>query len=143
MRFRSLPVLSIALASALWVLCARPIQAHHSFASEFDANRPVLLQGKITRVEWINPHTWVHLEVENEDGSNEAWMVEGGTPNTMLRAGFTRDSLKAGTEIVVRGYRSRDPSCIPACRANGRDITFPDGSKVFMASPGSGRPDDQ
>ena len=119
------------------------VRAHHSFASEFDASRPVLLRGKITRVEWINPHTWVHIEVENEDGTRAAWMVEGGTPNTMLRAGFTRDTLAAGTEIVVRGYRSRDPNCIPACRANGRDVTFPDGSKVFMASPGSGRPDDE
>jgi hypothetical protein len=133
-----------AMCFALLILCSTTsVRAHHSFASEFDASRPVLLRGKITRVEWINPHTWVHIEVENEDGTRAAWMVEGGTPNTMLRAGFTRDTLAAGTEIVVRGYRSRDPNCIPACRANGRDITFPDGSKVFMASPGSDRPDDE
>lgn len=138
MSVRTMSIASMALAV---LVAAAPIQAHHSFASEFDAASPVLLRGKITRVEWINPHTWVHLEVESEDGTTEAWMVEGGTPNTMLRAGFTRDTLAAGTEIVVRGYRSRDPSCVPACRANGRDITFPDGSKVFMASPGSGRPD--
>jgi hypothetical protein len=116
-------------------------QAHHSFAAEFDSNAPVLLRGKVSHVEWINPHTWVHIDVELEDGTTEAWMVEGGTANTMLRAGFTRDSLAPGTEIVVRGYRSRDVSCVPACKANGLDITFPDGTKVFMASPGSGRPE--
>lgn len=115
--------------------------AHHAFAAEFDGKAPVLLKGKVTKVEWINPHAWVHVNVVGPSGTQE-WMVEGGTPNTLLRAGIDRNSLKAGTEIVVRGYQSKDKACTPICKANGRDVTFPDGRKLFMGSSGTGAPKD-
>ena len=127
--------LSIAAAGgAAW--------AHHAFAAEFDGKAPVLLRGKVTRVEWINPHAWVHVNAVGADGQATAWMVEGGTPNTLLRAGIDRNSLKPGTEIIVRGYQSKDKLCKPACKANGRDVTFPDGKKLFMGSSGTGAPAD-
>jgi hypothetical protein len=116
--------------------------AHHAFAAEFDSNAPVLLEGKVTRVEWINPHAWVHLEVVQEDGTSIIWMVEGGTPNTLLRAGINKHTLQIGTDIVVRGYQSKDKACAPACKANGRDVTFRDGRKLFMGSSGTGAPRD-
>ena len=116
--------------------------AHHAFAAEFDGKAPVLLRGKVTRVEWINPHAWVHVAVVGQDGKTTPWMVEGGTPNTLLRSGIDRNSLKPGTEIIVRGYQSKDKLCSPACKANGRDVTFPDGRKLFMGSSGTGAPKD-
>lgn len=117
-------------------------RAHHAFAAEFDSNSPVLLQGKVTRIEWVNPHAWIHLRVETPGQPAQSWAVEGGTPNTLLRAGISRDSLKIGTDIVVRGYQSKDPGCIPVCRANGRDMTLPDGQKLFMGASGTGAPRD-
>jgi len=116
--------------------------AHHAFAAEFDANLPVNLRGPVTKVEWINPHAWIHIDSKNADGTVTPWMVEGGTPNTLLRRGITKDSLVIGTEIVVRGYQSKDKLCKPKCRANGRDVTFPDGRKLFMGSSGTGAPKD-
>ena len=118
--------------------------AHHAFSAEFDAKAPVTLRGKVTKVEWINPHAWVHLSVEQADGSGSAveWMVEADTPNTLARAGITKNSLSVGSEIVVRAYQSKDSSCIPACKANGRDLVFGDGRKVFMGSLGTGAPKD-
>ena len=116
--------------------------AHHAFAAEFDGKAPVLLRGKVVRVEWINPHAWVHVNVVGADGKETEWMVEGGTPNTLLRAGIDRNTLKAGQEIIVRGYQSKDRLCRPACKANGRDVTFPDGRKLFMGSSGTGAPKD-
>lgn len=116
--------------------------AHHAFAAEFDADKPLVLRGKITKIEWINPHSWIHIAVVGEDGSTKAWMVEGGTPNTLIRNGLTRQSLKIGTEVIVRGYQSKDEICEPACKANGRDITFVDGRKIFMGSSGTGAPKD-
>ena len=116
--------------------------AHHAFAAEFDGKAPVLLRGKVTRIEWINPHAWVHINVVGADGKETAWMVEGGTPNTLLRAGIDRNTLKSGQEIIVRGYQSKDRLCRPACKANGRDVTFSDGRKVFMGSSGTGAPKD-
>jgi len=127
------------LCGAAIVLTATvPVLAHHAFGAEFDANRPVLLKGKVTKVEGVNPHAWIHLAVPKTDGSagTDEWMVEGGTPNTLLRRGITRDSLTVGTEIVVDGYQSKDRSN----RANGRDVTFTDGRKLFMGSSGTGAP---
>jgi hypothetical protein len=140
MRTKLFVMAGAAIASAL--LGGAVALAHHAFAAEFDANKPVNLRGPVTRVEWINPHAWIHIDSKNADGSTTAWMVEGGTPNTLLRRGITKDSLVIGTEIVVRGYQSKDALCKPKCRANGRDVTFPDGRKLFMGSSGTGAPKD-
>jgi hypothetical protein len=126
-------------AFALGVTAETPTLAHHAFGGEFDPNRPVLLKGPIVKVEWVNPHAWIHLENTEADGSRKVWMVEGGTPNTLLRRGITRDSLKIGTVIVVDGYQARDHSVL---RANGRNVTFPDGRKLFLGSSGTGAPQD-
>lgn len=134
--------LAVAGLAAAMATTAGVATAHHAFAAEFDANAPVLLRGQVTKAEWVNPHTWIHLAHEEEDGTTTAWMVEGGTPNTLLRAGLSRKTIKPGTEIIVRGYQSKDRLCAPACKANGRDITFSDGKKLFMGSSGTGAPKD-
>jgi hypothetical protein len=118
------------------------VLSHHAFSSEFDADRPFKVQGTVVRVEWINPHSWVHVDVMQEDGTTQSWMMEGGTPNTLLRAGLTKDLLTPGTEIIVRGYQSKDPACEPKCYGSGRDITFADGERLFMGSSGTGAPRD-
>lgn len=132
--------LGITLTAVLTVVTAttKPAPAHHAFAAEFDAEKPVQLTGKVTKMEWINPHAWVHIDVEKDDGTVESWMIEGGTPNTLFRRGFSKTSLMPGTEIVVQGYQAKDGSL----RANGRDLTFPDGRKLFMGSSGTGAPRD-
>ena|SRR2546425_5620173 len=122
--------ISIA-ALTLVFLSAIPLFAHHAFGSEFDPNRPVLLKGKVVKVEWVNPHTWIHMEVTNPDGTKDIWMIEGGSPNSLLRRGVTKASLQAGTEIVVDGYQTRDHTLK---RANGRNVTYSDGRKLFLAS---------
>lgn len=134
-------------------MCGSTLLAHHAFGAEFDANRPLLLRGKVTKLEWVNPHAWIHVAVTctgetpkagdpvcvgKAKGDVEEWMVEGGTPNTLLRRGITRDSLTIGTEIVVDGYQSKDHSL----RANGRDVTYADGRKLFLGSSGTGAPKD-
>jgi hypothetical protein len=136
-------IVAAAIGAALSVVAAGGAAwAHHAFAAEFDGKAPVLLRGKVTRVEWINPHAWVHMNVVDASGKSTAWMVAGGTPNTLMRSGITKASLPAGTEIIVRGYQSKDKLCRPACKANGRDVTFPDGKKLFMGSSGTGAPKD-
>ena len=131
--------LAIAVGAISLVLGAAPAWAHHAFAAEFDAAKPVKLRGTVTKMEWINPHAWIHIDVKGADGAVTNWMVEGGTPNTLLRRGFTKNSLLPGTEIIVDGYQSKDGSN----RANGRDITFPDGRKLFLGSSGTGAPDER
>ncbi|WP_428098894.1 DUF6152 family protein [Candidatus Rariloculus sp.] len=119
---------AILVAAAAFVLAAAPLHAHHSFAAEFDPNQPIQLQGTVTEVELINPHSWIHIDVTNEDGSVASWAIEGGTPNTLFRKGINKNTLPVGTEILVDGYRSRDGRN----RASGRDITFTDGRKVYL-----------
>ena len=133
-----LTVGAVVIAAIAVLLSQSPVWAHHAFSAEFDANRPVKFQATVTKVEWINPHSWIHVDVKQPDGTVQSWMIEGGTPNTLLRRGFTRDSLKAGMEIVVDGYQAKDGSH----RANGRDLTFPDGRKLFLGSSGTGAPTD-
>ena len=134
----AIPAMLSVAGLALLVTAAAPVLAHHAFGAEFDPNRPVLLRGPVVKVEWVNPHAWIHMEVTNEDGSKEVWMVEGGTPNTLLRRGLRRDSILPGTLIIVDGYQSKDRTA----RANGRDVTFEDGRKFFMGSSGTGAPRD-
>ncbi|MAT94644.1 MAG: hypothetical protein CME59_18890 [Halioglobus sp.] len=126
----------------LVALLSWQVRGHHAFSAEFDKDAPVTLEGKVTRVEWINPHAWIHLAVVAQDGSTEDWMVEGGTPNTLLRSGIHKNSLPIGSEIRVRGYQAKDKRCQPACKANGRDLIFADGRRVFMGSSGTGAPKD-
>jgi hypothetical protein len=130
----------VALLGTLAVLAtAGPLLAHHAFGAEFDRDAPIKLQGTITKLEWVNPHTWIHIDVAKEDGTTEVWAVEGGTPNVLLRRGLRRDCLTPGTEIIVDGYQAKDHSLK---RANGRDVTFTDGTKIFLGSSGTGAPYD-
>jgi hypothetical protein len=140
---------TLLLAAAGLLIATAPAIGHHAFGGEFDPNKPVLLKGKVIRLEWVNPHAWIHVEVPKADGAQacqftpgekcDAWMVEGGTPNTLLRRGITRDSLKNGTELVIDGYQARDHTLL---RANGRNVTYPDGRKLFLGSSGTGAPTD-
>jgi len=124
------------IAVAGLFMSAAPVFAHHAFAAEFDAKRPVKLRGTVSKMEWINPHAWIHVDVKGEDGNVVSWMIEAGTPNTLFRRGFTKNSLAQGTEILVDGYQAKDGSN----RANGRDVTFTDGRKLFLGSSGTGAP---
>jgi len=130
----------VAGAALLVSVAAAPVVAHHSFAAEFDAKRPVKLRGTVVKMEWINPHSWIHIDVKDPaSGKIERWMVEGGAPNALLRRGWNKKSLVEGTEIAVEGFQAKDG----ANRANGRDITFPDGRKLFVGSSGTGAPGDK
>jgi hypothetical protein len=128
-----------ALVMAAGLMLAAPAWAHHAFAAEFDAKKPVHLEGVVTKVELINPHAWIHVEVKTPDGKVTSWMVEAGSPNVLLRRGFTKTTVAPGTAVVVDGYQSKDGSM----RANGRDITLPGGRKLFLGSSGTGAPYDE
>jgi hypothetical protein len=129
----------VAGAAFVVAVAAVPVIAHHSFAAEFDAKKPVKMQGVVVKMEWINPHSWIHIDVRKDDGTVERWMVEGGAPNALLRRGWNKNSLPEGTEILVEGFQAKDGST----RANGRDITFPNGDKLFVGSSGIGAPDER
>jgi len=131
-------VKKVILGLAAIGVCAvtLPLEAHHAFSAEFDAKRPVKLRGVVTKMEWINPHSWIHIDVKDAAGKVTPWMVEGGAPNALLRRGFTKASLPIGTEVVIEGYQAKDGST----KANGRDITLPNGSKLFVGSSGTGAP---
>ena len=137
MRARNMIAVVVAVGGiGLWLAgTTTPVEAHHAFAAEFDADRPVEFRGTVTKVEWVNPHVWIHVDVDN-NGSIEPWAFEAGTPNVLFRRGFTRDSLLPGTEVMVDGYQAKDGTN----RANGRDITLGDGTKLFLGSSGTGAP---
>ena len=129
-------MVAVAVVGLLLVGGVASLSAHHAFAAEFDAERPVEFSGTVTRVEWINPHVWIHLDVKKDDGTMEGWAFEAGTPNVLFRRGFTRESLLPGTDVRVDGYQAKDGTN----RANGRDMTFADGTKLFLGSSGTGAP---
>ena len=129
----------VIAGAALLAAAVAPVFAHHSFAAEFDANKPVKIKGTVFKVEWTNPHTWIHIDAPGPDGKTERWAVEGGAPNALIRRGWTKNSVPVGTEIIVEGFQAKDGSF----RANGRDITFPDGKKLFIGSEGTGAPDEK
>ena len=140
---RTLPFVTIGACMAVaWLVLgamgAASVEAHHAFAAEFDATKPVALRGRIVKMEWINPHAWMHLEVTKADGAVETWMIEAGPPGALVRRGWKKDSVVAGVEVLVEGYRAIDGSN----RANGRDVTFPDGTRLFAGTSGTGAPRD-
>jgi hypothetical protein len=120
----------------LHVGTAASLSAHHAFAAEFDAKKPIFLKGIVTKVEWVNPHVWIHMDVKGQSGTVEVWAVEAGSPSILFRRGVTKTALKVGAEIVVDGYQAKNGTK----RANGRDMTYPDGRKLFLGSSGTGAP---
>jgi uncharacterized protein DUF6152 len=130
----------LLLSVGVMTLCATTAAvAHHAFAAEFDATKPVRFRGTVTKMLWVNPHAWIYMDVKKDDGTVEEWMIEAGTPNTLLRRGFTKESLQPGAEIIVDGYQAKDGER----RANGRDVTLPNGKTLFLGSAGTGAPDDK
>ena len=129
-------IFAAAAAGAAAALFALPSSAHHSFAAEFDANRPVLIKGVVQRMEFANPHSWIYVEVTTDSGEVQEWAIEGAAPNALLRRGWNRRSLPSGTEITVRGFQARDRSY----KAAGQQVTLPDGSELFVGSTGVGAP---
>lgn len=119
---------TIVIAAVCVGVGALPVAAHHAFAAEFDITKPVKLQGKVVQMEWVNPHAWIHVVVTNAEGKTETWLVEGGSPNILLRRGFTKKSLEVGTEVTVEGYRAKNGETL----ANGANITFKDGKRLFL-----------
>jgi hypothetical protein len=131
--------LAASIVAAVLFLSVMPALAHHAFSAEFDTNKPIRLEGTVARVEWVNPHAWIHIDVKKPDGSVERWMIEGGTPNTLFRRGVTKESLLPGMSIIVTGYQAKDGSL----KGNGRDLTFADGRKLFLGSNGTGAPSEE
>ena len=132
--------MKLGLASVLALLVSAPAHPHHAFAAEFDINRPIKLRGTVTKMDWINPHSWIHIDVKSPDGKVTSWMIEGGSPNVLLRLGFTKDALPPGSEIVLEGFQAKDGSN----RGVGKTLSFADGRKLFLGSsaPGAnGEPD--
>ena len=125
--------LKIAAATALLVAVVMPVSAHHSFSAEFDSTRPVTLAGEVVMMEWVNPHSWLHIDVKQPDGSVERWKIEGGSPSVLLRLGWNRDSLPAGTKVTVVGFQAKDGSL----RASSRELRFPDGRRIDLGGSGS------
>jgi hypothetical protein len=130
--------LVMLVAGAVLIVTAPRASGHHAFAAEFDATKPFKLRGTVVKMEWINPHTWIHLDVKTPKGTVERWMIEGGPPNALYRRGFTQKSLPNGSEILVEGFRAKDGSL----KGNGRDLTFADGRRLFVGSSGTGAPRD-
>ena len=128
--------LSVSIALAGILLAVPPVRAHHAFAAEYDGKKQVHLEGVVTQMEWINPHTWIHIDVTDADGKVTSWMIEGGSPNILLRRGFNKGSLEKGQKISIDGFQAKDGSN----RANGSNITYPDGKKLFLGSSGEGNP---
>lgn len=128
--------LLVVLVGVGLLIAGRTMSAHHAFAAEFDKDKPVVLKGTVVKMEWINPHPWIHIDVKGNDGKVERWMIEASAPNNLLRRGFTRDSLPPGSEITVQGYQAHDG----AKRANGTALTWPDGRHLFIGSSGTGAP---
>jgi hypothetical protein len=122
--------LVLVVAGVALVAAALPASAHHAFASEFDAKKPVKFTATVTKMEWINPHAWMHVAVKKPDGTVENWMIEAGSPNSLFRRGINKDTVRVGMQVVVDGYQARDGSR----RANGRDVTLPEGRKLFLGS---------
>jgi hypothetical protein len=125
-------VLMTALASG-------PAWSHHAFSAEFDAKKPVKLRGVVTKMEWVNPHSWIHVDVKTTDGKTESWMIEAGPPGALVRRGWDRNSIPPGIEVLVEGYQAKDGTN----KANGRDVTLPDGKRLFVGSSGTGAPYDK
>jgi hypothetical protein len=126
----------MATLGVAWVLGTTALVAHHAFSAEFDAAKPIVLRGTVSKTEWINPHSWIHIDVKDPDGKMVTWAIECGAPNSLLRRGLNKLSIPPGTELVVDGFRAKDGS--PT--ANARDITLPDGKKFFVGSSGTGAP---
>jgi hypothetical protein len=129
---------TIVFVTVALVAAATSVRAHHAFASEFDARKPIKFTATVTKMEWINPHSWMHVEVKKPDGTVEAWMIEAGSPNSLFRRGINKNTVKPGMVVVVDGYQARDGSR----RANGRDVTLPEGRRLFLGSGGTGAPYD-
>jgi hypothetical protein len=131
--------LIVLMAAVVCAASGARAWAHHAFASEFDAKRPVKFTATVTKMEWINPHAWMHIEVKKPDGTVENWMIEAGSPNSLFRRGINKNTVKPGMVVVVDGYQARDGSR----RANGRDVTLPEGRKLFLGSQGTGAPSEK
>jgi hypothetical protein len=136
----SLPVAqrTFVVAALALALCQMSVAAHHAFSAEFDREKPVKVQGKVTKMEWVNPHAWLYLDVVGDDGKTVNWGIELGAPNALVRRGWRTDAVKAGVDLVIEGYQAKNGKSV----ANGRNVKFPDGRELFVGSAGTGAPSD-